>query len=116
MPGNYLRIRLPIGAEHQALLIIDRAIQSDQGHKFVYVVDTDNKVQRRNITTKALQANGRREVEGEIKPDDWVVVGAIQQVREKMDVKPDRQPMPSYGGQADAASPTASGAKGTANK
>ena len=65
----------PIGQPHKALLIIDRAIQSHQGHKFVYVVDAQNKVQRRDIITRSLQADGLRAVEGEIKPDDWVVVG-----------------------------------------
>ncbi|HEV3446168.1 MAG TPA: efflux RND transporter periplasmic adaptor subunit, partial [Gemmataceae bacterium] len=43
-PGMFVRIRLPIGQPHKAMLIIDRAIQSDQGLKFVYVVDAQNKV------------------------------------------------------------------------
>ena len=80
-PGMFVRVRLPIGQPHQALLIIDRAIQSDQGLKYVYVLDAQNKVQTRSIKTGALQEDGLRVVEGEIKPDDWVVVGAIQQVR-----------------------------------
>ena len=82
-PGMFVRVRLPIGQPHQALLIIDRAIQSDQGLKYVYVLDAQNKVQTRSIKTGALQEDGLRVVEGEIKPDDWVVVGAIQQVRAK---------------------------------
>ena len=91
----FVRVRLPIGEPHEALLIIDRAIQSDQGLKFVYVVDAQNKVQTRSIKTGALQEDGLRVVEGEIKPDDWVVVGAIQQVRAQMEVKPEQRPMPS---------------------
>ena len=111
-PGMFVRVRLPIGQPHPALLIIDRAIQSDQGDKFVYVVDTETKeVQRRDITRGSLQPDGLRAVEGEIKPDDWIVVGSIQQVREKMVVKPEYLPqMPSLGGQAGAA-PPAAGAK-----
>ena len=50
-PGMFVRIRLPIGQPHKALLIIDRAIQSDQGLKYVYVVDAQNKVQTRSIKT-----------------------------------------------------------------
>ena len=102
-PGMFVRVRLPIGQPHPALLIIDRAVQSDQGLKYVYVVDAQNKVQSRSIKTGPLQEDGLRVVEGEIKPDDWVVVGAIQQVRPQMDVKPDPRPMPSLAGPSEAA-------------
>ena len=37
-PGMFLCIRLPIGQSHPALLVVDRAIGSDQGLKYVYVV------------------------------------------------------------------------------
>ncbi|MGO9109629.1 MAG: efflux RND transporter periplasmic adaptor subunit [Thermoguttaceae bacterium] len=113
-PGMFVRVRLPIGQPHQALLIIDRAIQSDQGLKYVYVLDAQNKVQMRSIKTGPLQQDGLRVVEREIKPDDWVVVGAIQQVRSQMEVKPDQRPMPSIGGQSEAAPQAAGAAKGSA--
>ncbi len=54
-PGMFVRIRLPIGLPHSALLVIDRAIGSDQGMKFVYVMDADDKVQYRRVTTGPLQ-------------------------------------------------------------
>ena len=72
----YVRIRLPIGEPHPALLIIDRAIQSDQGLKYVYVIDAQNKVQYRRVKPGPLQEDGLRVVTGDIKPDDWVIVGA----------------------------------------
>ena len=56
----FVRIRLPIGQPHPALLVIDRAIGSDQGLKYVYVVDAENKVQYRRVTTGALQEDGLR--------------------------------------------------------
>ena len=117
-PGMFVRVELPMGEPHQALLIIDRAIQSDQGLKYVYVLDANNKVQTRSITTGGLQPDGLRVVEGDIKPDDWVVVGAIQQVRAQMEVKPEQRPMPSLGGQPDTAAPgpASNGAKATATK
>jgi multidrug efflux system membrane fusion protein len=104
-PGMFVRVRLPIGEPHKSLLIIDRAIQSDQGLKYVYVVDAQNKVQTRSVKTGPLQEDGLRVVEGEIKLDDWVVVGAIQQVRPQTIVKPEQRPMPSLAGQSDAAPP-----------
>ena len=54
-PGMFARIRLPIGAASPALLVRDRAIASDQGLKYVYVLDADNKVQSRRVTTGAPQ-------------------------------------------------------------
>jgi multidrug efflux system membrane fusion protein len=99
-PGMFVRVRLPIGQPHQSLLVIDRAVQSDQGLKYIYVLDAQNTVQMRSISTGSLQEDGLRVVEGQIKPDDWVVVGAIQQVRAQMAVKPDQRPMPSLAGQS----------------
>ena len=83
IPGMYARIHLPIGQPHPALLVIDRAIGSDQGLKFVYVVDAEHKVQYKRVTPGPLQEDGLRVVEG-ISADDWVVVGALQQVRPRM--------------------------------
>jgi multidrug efflux system membrane fusion protein len=96
-PGRFAKIRLPIGIPHQALLVIDRAISSDQGLKFVYVVDADKKVEARRITTGALQDDGLRVIEDGLKPDDWVVSGGILQVRRNMTIAPDRVPMPTLG-------------------
>ena len=48
-PGMFVRVRLPIGQPHPAILVIDRAIGSDQGLKFVYVVDAKNNVQYRRV-------------------------------------------------------------------
>jgi multidrug efflux system membrane fusion protein len=103
-PGMFARVRLPIGQPRKELLVIDRAIQSDQGLKFVYVLDKENKVQSRRISTGALEPDGLRVIEREpeasqtdvagdpsgavvargpsgLKKDDWVVVGSLQQVR-----------------------------------
>jgi len=98
-PGMFVRIRLPIGQPHPALLVIDRAIASDQGLKYVYVLDAENKLQYRRITTGPLQDDGLRVVEG-LKADDWVVIGALQQVRPRMEIRPDKVPMPSFAPQS----------------
>jgi multidrug efflux pump subunit AcrA (membrane-fusion protein) len=90
------RIRLPIGEPHRALLVIDRVIGSDQGLKFVYVVDQENKVQTRRVTTGAIQPDGLRVVSEGVKPDDWVVVGGVQQIRPRMTVQLEQIAMPSF--------------------
>jgi multidrug efflux system membrane fusion protein len=103
-PGMFVRIRLPLGEPHPALLVIDRAIGSDQGLKYVYVVDKENKAQYRRVKTGTLQDDGLRVINDGLKADEWVVVGALQQVRPKMLVQPDKlKAMPSLASQTEAA-------------
>jgi multidrug efflux system membrane fusion protein len=102
-PGMFVRIRLPIGEPHQALLVIDRAIASDQGLKYLYVLDAQDKAQYRRVTTGAQQTDGLRVIEQGLEPDDWVVTGGLLQVRPRMEVKAERVPMPTLAGRAAAA-------------
>ena len=95
-PGMFVRIRLPIGQPHPALLVIDRAIATDQGLKYVYVLGADNKAEYRRITTGPLQPDGLRVVDG-LSANDWVLVGGQQQVRPKMQIRPDQVAMPTIG-------------------
>jgi multidrug efflux system membrane fusion protein len=100
-PGMFVRIRLPLGEPYPAILIIDRAIQSDQGIKYIYVVDENNKVEYRKIKTGALQEDGLRVIEDGLKANEYVVVGALQTVRQKMEVRKDVIAMPTLGQQKD---------------
>ena len=38
-PGMYVRVRVPIGEKEKAVLVGDQAVGSDQGKKFLYVVN-----------------------------------------------------------------------------
>jgi multidrug efflux system membrane fusion protein len=96
-PGMFVRVRLPISDPHPALLVVDRALGSDQGLKYLYVIDAQSKVQYRRVETGPLQDDGLRVIEKGLSPDEWVVVGAIQQLRPGVPVEPDRVPMPSPG-------------------
>jgi membrane fusion protein, multidrug efflux system len=101
-PGMFVRVRLPIGEKHTALEVIDRAIGSDQGLKYVYVVGDDNKVVSKQIKTGPLQEDGLRVVTEGLKGDEWVVAGAIQQVRPGMIVQKEvLKQMPSFRQQAE---------------
>jgi multidrug efflux system membrane fusion protein len=102
-PGMFVRIRLPIGEPRTSLLVIDRAVGSDQGLKYVYVLDADDKVQYRRVTTGALQDDGLRVIEQGLQGDEWVVVGGLQQVRPRMPARSERVPMPSLAPQPAAA-------------
>jgi multidrug efflux system membrane fusion protein len=116
-PGMFVRIRLPIGQPHPALLVIDRAIGSDQGLKYVYVVDAQSKIEYRRVETGALQSDGLRVITKGLKADELVVVGGLQQVRPHVQVKGEQIPMPSMdgagaeSGESGAAGPAAASAK-----
>ncbi|MBN9524507.1 efflux transporter periplasmic adaptor subunit, partial [bacterium] len=99
-PGMFVRVRLPIGQPAPALLVADRAVGSDQGLKYVYVIDAEKKVQYRRVKTGPLEDDGLRVIEEGLKPDDWVVVGALQQLRPRMDAEPEPTPMPTPGAPA----------------
>lgn len=108
-PGMFVRVRLPIGQPHPALLVIDRAVGSDQGLKFVYVVGKGNKVQYRRVETGALQDDGLRVITAGLKADERIVVGALQQIRPRMEIQPEEIPMPSYSPAAGEESPAKDG-------
>ncbi|QEH38206.1 Toluene efflux pump periplasmic linker protein TtgD precursor [Aquisphaera giovannonii] len=94
-PGMFVRIRLPIGEPHDASLVIDRAILSDQGIRYVFVVGPDRTVEYRRVTTGALQEDGLRVITQGLKGDESVVVGGLQQVSAKAAIVPEEVPMPS---------------------
>ncbi|OWK35574.1 efflux RND transporter periplasmic adaptor subunit [Fimbriiglobus ruber] len=96
-PGMFVRIRLPIGDPHNALLVVDRALGTDQGLKYAYVVDAEHKVQYRRVKVGALQDDGLRVIEDGLKPDDWVVVGGLQQLRPKSVADTEQVAMPTPG-------------------
>jgi RND family efflux transporter MFP subunit len=50
-PGAFVRVRVASSAKFEALLVADRAIGSDQGQSYVYVIDSKNVVAMRRITT-----------------------------------------------------------------
>jgi len=112
-PGMFVRVRLPVGQPHQALLVIDRAIGSDQGLKFVYVVDAERKIQYRRIVTGALQEDGLRVVTQGLNPDDWVLVGGLQQVRPHMQIQLEPRAMPALDQAPPAAAPATQDAQPT---
>jgi len=80
MPGMFVRVRLITSPPHKALLVPDRAIGSDQGQKFVFIVTDQNTVQRRAIET-GNQDDGMRVVEKGLTADDWVIEKGLLTLR-----------------------------------
>jgi RND family efflux transporter MFP subunit len=94
-PGLFARIRLPLGSAHKAILVTDRAIDTDQGQKVVYTVNKDNVVDKRPVQLGRLH-DGLREILSGIKPSEQVIVDGIQRVRGGVTVVPRLIEMPVY--------------------
>jgi RND family efflux transporter MFP subunit len=90
-PGMFVRVKVPIGTPHRAVLMAERAFGTDQGDKFLYVVQ-GKKVAKRYVKVAALH-EGYREVEQGLNPDDQVIVDGLQRVRPNMEVEPHLIPL-----------------------
>jgi multidrug efflux system membrane fusion protein len=103
-PGMFVRVRLPIGDPYRALLLSEQALGTDQGQKFVYVIDDQNKVQYRRVDVGKLQ-QGKRVVLGGIAEGDRVVVSGLQRVRPGAEVnaRPAGETAPATGTQSEMA-------------
>ena len=107
-PGQFVRIRFPVGRPYKALLVAERALGTDQGQKFIYVVVKKrndqgeyDEVEYRQIPSGPVHKGLRVVVKMEtlpwwflglempanngvdLKPDERVVVSGLQRVRPK---------------------------------
>ena len=106
VPGLFVRVRLPIGEPHPALMVREQALVTDQGRKTVYVLrekkdDHGETVKNakgepayfamvRDVGTVGVLRDGYREVEKGIETGDWVVVAGMQRLRPGAEVQPEK--------------------------
>jgi membrane fusion protein, multidrug efflux system len=86
-PGLFVRLRLAGGGRYRAALIQDRAVGTDLGKKFVYVVGADDAIEYRTITLGPI-VDGLRVVRSGLTAGDRVVVNGLQRVRPGVKVTP----------------------------
>jgi RND family efflux transporter MFP subunit len=75
VPGYFVRVRIPAQPQ-PALLVPDVAIGSDQGGRYVLVVNKDDVVEQRKIEA-GQQVGDLRVIDSGLTKDDRVVVGGI---------------------------------------
>jgi membrane fusion protein, multidrug efflux system len=103
--GMRARVRIPVSDPHKVIMVTERAVATEQGLKFVYVVNDKNLVERRDVTLDRA-VDGLQVIRDGLKPDDWVVVNGIQRVRDGIEVEPRRAPMPGAPKSAEKADKT----------
>lgn len=94
VPGMFARIRIPLSAEQATIVIPDMAIKTDQGQKFVYVVDEKSCAQYRPVVLgPSLGMN--RIIRSGLKEGDTIVVNGLAKIfMPGMPVAAESQPTP----------------------
>ena len=95
-PGMFARVRVAASPPHEALLVPDVAIGSEQTRKFVYVVDCSGTARPKYVTLGQLSGSLRVIKEG-LGPDDAVIVNGMARVRPGLKVKPHDEKAPAAG-------------------
>jgi RND family efflux transporter MFP subunit len=88
-PGLFVRVRIQSGAPYEAVLVPERSVASDQGQRYVVVVEKDNTAEFRPVGLGPL-FEGMQVIKSGVKAGDTVVVDGLLKVRpgQKVDPKP----------------------------
>jgi len=78
LPGQYVRIRLRVGEQPDALMVPQTAIGSSQLGKYVYVIGQDNKVEQHLVALGP--ADGDLIAVAGVAESDQIVVGNLQKI------------------------------------
>jgi membrane fusion protein, multidrug efflux system len=97
-PGMFVRVRVPIGAARKSVMVPETALGTDQGNRFLYVVNDKNLAIRLEVTPGVLEDGFRviEQVKGPdgnrgLRLDERVIVQGLQRVRPDMPVDPKAQ-------------------------
>lgn len=87
-PGQFARVEMPVAELDQALLVSRKAVLTDQDRRFVYVVDEQNRVAPRQVTT-GRQVDDLQVIREGLNHGDLVIINGVQKVfGAGMQVKP----------------------------
>ena len=96
-PGMFVRVRMDVGQPRPSLFVAEAALGSDQGRRYLYVVNDDNKTvytqvdvgQRKDGLIAVKPVKGYR-----LTAKDRVVVNGLQRVHADQEVEPKPVDMP----------------------
>jgi membrane fusion protein, multidrug efflux system len=86
-PGFFGRLRL-FGGEHDALLIPDAAVASDQSRKIIFTVGADGVVGTKLVELGPI-VDGLRVIRSGLAPTDRIIIDGLQRARPGQKVKPE---------------------------
>jgi membrane fusion protein, multidrug efflux system len=87
LPGQYVRARVHVGEEPDALMVPQAALGSSQLGKYVYVVSKDDTVEQRLVSLGATDGDLVTVLKG-VSEGDQVIAGNLQKIAPGVPVKP----------------------------
>jgi multidrug efflux system membrane fusion protein len=87
-PGLFVRVRVMATQAQDALLIDERAVGTDLGGKYVYLVGDENIVERRYVKVGQPQPDGTIVIEGGLEVDDTYISNGLLRARPGLPVTP----------------------------
>ncbi|HEY3761869.1 MAG TPA: efflux RND transporter periplasmic adaptor subunit [Verrucomicrobiae bacterium] len=90
VPGLFARIRVPLSNRHEAILVDDTAIGTDQSQKFVLTLTSSNTVAYQTVDL-GQSVEGKRIIESGLGSGQVIVVNGMQRVRPGMPVTPEQE-------------------------
>jgi RND family efflux transporter MFP subunit len=88
LPGLFARIRIPLSERHEALLVDEKAIGTDQSQKFVLTLTPTNTVAYQSVTLGSV-IDGKRVILSGLRAGEQIVVNGLQRVRPGSPVTPE---------------------------
>ncbi len=88
-PGLFARVQLLGSSEYSAILIDDRAVNTDQNQKYVFLLGADDKVEYRRVKLGRI-IDGLRIVREGLKDGDVIIVNGAQRVHPGIPVTPQK--------------------------
>ncbi|STX52402.1 HlyD family secretion protein [Legionella busanensis] len=80
-PGLFGRAKLAASNEYEALLLPERAVNTDQSRHFVYTVNQKNEIQRVDVELGPLRENDFYVIRRGLKGNELVVINGIQRIQ-----------------------------------
>ena len=99
--GQFVRIRLYVGTPRKAILVPERALGTDQGQKFLYVVTTSSDKEGKPLHKAEYRGgadlelgtlrDGRRVIEKGVRAGEHIIWSGLQRIRKDAAITPKQQ-------------------------
>ena len=91
LPNMFLRVRVPLGKPYDTLFVPEKALGTDQGQRFLYVIDKENKAVYKQVAcglTCGPLREGMMAIISGLQPTERFVINGLQRIRAGQVVDP----------------------------
>jgi RND family efflux transporter MFP subunit len=88
LPGQFVRVRLPLQRDVPSLLVPDSALGASQSGRYLLTVNAEDVVEQRPVETGELSEGGLRVISSGLGAEDRVIIGQVQSAVPGAKVKP----------------------------